>query len=267
LQAAVLRRGYFDEESKEIIQYLIDEAGADVNRRGGTYETVPAAATLQGSPRLVSFLLEKKAAPGLADGMGRLPLHMAMLHGPEHVKLIHAAGADLLRARDKTGRSLLHWATQGGSAEVIDYVLKLLSSDNEDFDVDVDVRDDDGWTALCWAARGCGSEFRAPALGAQFEVVKLLLDRSADPDVQVRFSNKECWTPLKIALYSGSPDDVLKLLNTVPAKEEAGDDSRPEEDAKQKLVTIVTKACLHVDSYCMFCLAVSVPSYLSCLLN
>jgi ankyrin repeat protein len=162
LQAAVLRRGYFDEGSKEIIQYLIDEAGADVNRRGGTYGTVLAAATLQGSPTLVSFLLEKKAVPGLADGMGRLPLHMAMLHGLEHVKLIHEAGADLLRARDKTGRSVLHWAAQGGSAEVIDYVLKLLSSNKE---LEVDYRDNDGCTALCWAARGCGSEFRASRAG------------------------------------------------------------------------------------------------------
>jgi ankyrin repeat protein len=82
----------------------------DANRRGGTYGTALAAATLQGSPALVSFLLEKKAAPGLADGMGRLPLHRAMLHGLEHVKLIHEAVADLLRARDKTGRSVLHWA-------------------------------------------------------------------------------------------------------------------------------------------------------------
>jgi ankyrin repeat protein len=95
LQAAVLRRGYFDEESKEITQYLINEAGADFNRRGGTFGTVLAVAALQGSPTLVSFLLEKKAAPGLAEGMGRLPLHMAMLHGLEHVKLIHDAGANL----------------------------------------------------------------------------------------------------------------------------------------------------------------------------
>jgi hypothetical protein len=137
---------------------------------------------------------------------------------------------------------------------VINYVLKLLSSGNEEFGVDD--RDNDGWTALCWAARGCGSEFGAPAVGAQFEVVKLLLDRGANPDVQVRFSTKESWTPLKIALYSSSVDDV-KLLDTATVKE-AGEDRH--EEATLKLVTSSTKAFLHADSYCMFCLGVSAPS-------
>jgi hypothetical protein len=117
-------------------------------------------------------------------------------------------------------------------------------------------RDEDGWTALCWAARGCGSQFRATALGAQFKVIKLLLDRGADPGVQARFSNKEWWTAPKIALYSSSPDDVLKLLDTATVKG-TGDDCR--EEARHKLVTSATKAFLHVESYCMFCLGVSVP--------
>lgn len=254
LQAAVLRRGYFEEGSKALIQYLIDEAGAVVNRRGGTYGTALAAATLQGSPTLVSFLLEKNAAPGLADGMGRVPLHMAMLHGLEHFKLIHDAGADL-SARDKTGRSVLHWAAQGGSAELVDYVLQLLG-DNEEFDVDD--RDNDGWTALCWAARGCGSEFRGATPGAQFEVVKLLLDRGADPGVQARFSQRENWIPPKIARYSCSPDDVLTLLDSATVKEKQAGDADHEE-ARQKVVTSATKAFLHINSYCMFCLAVSAP--------
>jgi ankyrin repeat protein len=254
LQAAVLRRGYFNEGSTKLIHYLVNEANADVNRTGGSYGTVLAAATLQGSPTLVPFLLEKKAAPGLADGMGRLPLHMAMLHELEPVKLIHDAGADL-GARDKTGRSVLHWAAQGGSAEVVDYVLQLLG-DNDEFDIDD--RDNDGWTALCWAARGCGSEFSSAAPGAQFEVIKLLLDQGADPGVQARFSLREWWTPPKIALYSSSPDDVLNLLDTAAVKEkEAGADGHGE--ARQKLVTSATKAFLHVDSYCMFCLSVCAP--------
>lgn len=211
------------------------------------------AATLQGSPTLVSFLLGKKAIPGLADGMGRVPLHMAMLHGLEHVKLLHDTGADF-RARDKTGRNMLHWAAQGGSAEVVDYVLQQLA-DNEDFGIDD--RDKDGWTALCWAARGCGSEFTSPDLGAQFDVVKLLLDRGAHPGVQARFSPREWWTPPKIALYSGAPDDVLALLDTATLKEKNAGDADHEE--RQKPVTSSSTAFLHIDSYCMFCLVVSVP--------
>jgi ankyrin repeat protein len=253
LQAAVLRRGIFDEEAKEIIRYLINEAGADVNRTGGTYGTVLAVAALQGSSTIVSFLLEKGADSGLADGMGRFPLHMAMLHELDNVKLIHNAGADL-RARDRTGRSVLHWAAQGGSADVMHYVLELLS-DNEDFDIDD--KDNEGWTALCWAARGCITEFRTTGAEAQIEVIKLLLKRGAGLGVQARFSNIERWTPLKIAQYSGAPDEVLELLNPVTAK--AGDDSH--EEAKQRpaasVQRAVTKAFLHVDSYCTFCLGVS----------
>jgi hypothetical protein len=177
-----------------------------------------------------------------------------MLHRLEHFKLIHDAGADL-GARDKTGRSVLHWAAQGGSAELVDYVLQLLG-DNEEFDVDD--RDNDGWTALCWAARGCGSEFRGATPGAQFEVVKLLLDRGADPGVQARFSQREYWIPPKIARYSCSPDDVLTLLDSATVKEKQAGDAGHEE-ARQKVVTSATKAFLHINSYCMFCLAVSAP--------
>jgi ankyrin repeat protein len=260
LQAAVLRRRSFgDEGSHALIQYLIEEAGASVNLRGGIYGTVLAAATLQGSLTLMWFLLGKKALPGLADGMGRVPLHLAMLHGLDHVKLLHEAGAGAdIRARDKTGRNMLHWAAQGGSAEVVDYVLDLLA-DNEDFNIDD--RDNDGWTALCWAARGCGFEFRSPELGAQFNVVKLLLDRGAHAGAQARFSPREWWTPPKIALYSDAPDDVLALLDTAAKNEKDTGDDRHE--GRQKPMPSSTKAYLHVDFYCKFCLVVSFPQLLN----
>jgi ankyrin repeat protein len=253
LQAAVLRRGYFEEGSQALIQYLIDEAGAAVNRKGGTYGTVLAAATLQASPTLVSFLLEKNALPGLADGMGRVPLHLATLRGLEHFKLLHSAGADL-SARDKTGRSVLHWAAQGGSAELVEYILSLLS-EAEDFDIDE--RDNDGWTALCWASRGCGSEFRNAPPEAQFEVVKLLLERDADPGLHARFSNREYWTPPKIARYSCAPEEVVALLDEA-AK---GRDKHAADEERQKVVTSATKAFLHIGSYCAFCLAVCIPLF------
>jgi hypothetical protein len=61
---------------------------------------------------------------------------------------------------------------------------------------------------------------------------------------------------IQIALYSSSVDDV-KLLDTATVKE-AGEDRH--EEATLKLVTSSTKAFLHADSYCMFCLGVSAPS-------
>ncbi|KAN0068216.1 Ankyrin repeat-containing domain protein [Elaphomyces granulatus] len=238
LQAAVLRQESCFGETNDIISYLTEEAGVDINRTGGRHGSALAVAAWRSSSAIVSFLLEKGAAPELADGMGRLPLHLAMLSGLSHVKLILEAAGVHLRARDKTGRSALHWAAQGGNADILGYVIGLLNND-ESFGVDD--KDDDGWTALCWASRGCGTKPRPARLTAQIEVIKLLLEHGADVNVKARFSTKELWTPLRIAMYSCATDDVLELLD-------------PEGGRMTGFGRAETTAFLHSGYFCTFCL-------------
>jgi ankyrin repeat protein len=218
-----------------LLRQLVD-AGADID---------------QASAMMVSLLLEKSAAPGIVDSMGRVPLHLATLRGIDNVKLLLAAGADL-RARDKTGQSSLHWAAHARQVDVLSHVIELLSAAEE---FDINDRDDDGWTALCWAARGCGTQFRGVGVAEQVAVIKLLIDRGADIGVQARFSGKELWTPLEIAQYSVARDEVLELLNPATAKK-AGDKEIQEEPVADTR-RAGTKAFLHVGYYCTVCFGVS----------
>ncbi|RFU27758.1 hypothetical protein B7463_g8575, partial [Scytalidium lignicola] len=251
LQATLLR--YITKEVDTIIRYLVEDARADINRTGGTYGTVLAVAALRGSSDLVSYLLDNGASPSLADGMGRLPLHLAVMNGLVHVKLIQKAGVDV-RARDKTGRTVLHWAAQGGHLEVLSYVIKLLQ---EDSDFNINDKDNDGWTALCWASRGCGMESRPIWGDAQVEILKLLLDNGADIHARGRLSNKEWWTPLNIAQYSGVTEEVIQFLIKETSKK-TGDQNVEHDDWGKKRVNsfrrVGTRAYLHSGYGCMSCL-------------
>lgn len=255
LQAALLRRHSMN-EILPIVHYLIEEAGADVNRAGGTYGTALAVAALRGSSETVSYLLDHGASHGLVDGMGRLPLHLATMNGLVHLKLIHGAGADI-HARDYTGRSVLHWAAQGGHIDVLNHVIKLLKKDNS---FNVDDKDNDSWTALCWVARGCGRKSRPIWSTAQVEIIKCLLDNGADINAKAQFSNNEWWTALDIAQYSGAAEDVIEVLSRAVSTKKRALGAEPEIKELKRVNTFrrtEIKAYLHPDSRCMCCIAVS----------
>ncbi|KAH8805995.1 ankyrin repeat-containing domain protein [Xylogone sp. PMI_703] len=252
LQATMLRP-YDAGDIEPIIRYLIEDARADVNRIGGIYGTVLAIAALQGSSDVVSYLIDKSASPTLSDGMGRLPLHLAVTNGLAHVKSIQEAGADI-KARDKTGRTILHWATQGGHLEVLNYVIKLLRQEDN---FNIDDKDNDGWTALCWAARGCGIESKPIWGTAQVEILKSLLDNGADIHIQARFSTKEWWTPLQIAQYSGAAEEVIEFLTKASSKKTVDHSHEHEERELKRTNTFRRagqKAYFHSGYRCMCCL-------------
>jgi ankyrin repeat protein len=72
-------------------------------------------------------------------------------------------------------------------------VRKLL-----DDGVDVNWKDEDGWTALMWAGGGWG----------HIEVVKLLLDNGA----QVNIQDNNGWTALMVASFNGNSECARLLL-------------------------------------------------------
>lgn len=109
-------------------------------------------------------------------------------------------GCDIY-ATDKAGRNALHWATQGGNIKTVCKILDQPGVANIEADLD-------GWTALCWAARGLipASSFNSKS---QAHVVKLLLEDGADKSIIVQDDRDEIWTPLEIAIYHDTGDELI----------------------------------------------------------
>lgn len=194
------------------VAYLI-EAGADVSQVGGLFSTAIATAAIRGSATLITTLLEKGASPSVPDTMGRLPIHLASLHGTDYYRVISDSVGDEVLVRDKAGRTALHWAAQGGHVSVVERILR--DTGNEAIN-QVDV---DGWTALCWAARGSETHFERVSRDQQIDTIRLLIEKGADVTVECSLPGK-IWKPVDIARYHwqerhvniGDVDEVMELL-------------------------------------------------------
>ncbi|KAK8085845.1 hypothetical protein PG997_007116 [Apiospora hydei] len=144
---------------------------------------------------------------GIPDALGRLALHLAALRGNmEAVEVLLDAGEDAAAA-DKVGRTALHWAVQGGDPAVVSLILTKVGP------AAVNQRDKDGWTPLCWAARGCGCDFinRQVDEADQLEVLNKLIEMGGSKEEISELPEKK-WTPFGIATYHGRLKSVLDLL-------------------------------------------------------
>ncbi|KAK4656987.1 hypothetical protein QC762_0041250 [Podospora pseudocomata] len=209
LSAVCVAYGHSDpSQVEEVIRYLF-EKGVDVNAAGGLFRYPILAAAYNAPVNVVNQFLQKGAKVNTKDGMGRSPIHMAACRGgTENMEALLQAGGDI-KATDGHQRTALHWAAAAGRASV---VKMLLARD----DTNVDAPDVDGWTPLCWAARGgeCWlSDSKVGESSNQSDVIRMLLLHGANRSTFVSISNKK-WTPLKIARFCRVDDDeVIQLLS------------------------------------------------------
>ncbi|KAG5802751.1 hypothetical protein H9Q74_012333 [Fusarium xylarioides] len=235
---------YTSAEKKDIIaRHLINDAGADVNVHGGNMGSVLNAAILSGSLDLIKLILEKGADIGWQDLQGRRPVHYAALKTVQHVHLLlEASGDDEERlgitTKTKSGLTVLHFAVATGRADLVELVLSHTSGT-----ISINEPDDDGWTPLLWACRVCESWGTPKEIS--HEIVKLLLDRGADPSVRGRTSDDREWSPLKMAGFHGASQEVIELLTASPSK-------KKEDDWKSKFH--VSKKAARTTWYCDLCL-------------
>lgn len=223
------------DNSADIVRYLVDR-GADVNARCGLVGYALNAAALTSGPAIIDLLLEKGARVDVRDGTGRTPVHFSAFNSVDVFQRVIDAGCDFA-ARDENGRTSLMWAAQSGQVEVTEKILSMIS------DEDVDVKDRDGWTALCWAARGPGCWRAGQPVSRLVSVMKMLLEHGAEKDVVATTADGRRWTPLKIARYHGAVAEVVELLESEDEK------GRPDDESKL--------ATWHDNTCCDSCLAVS----------
>jgi len=125
------------------VRYLLDH-GADVNRALTPGLTALALAAESGSTITVRLLLDHKAKVSTAERDGRTPLHRART--PEIARMLFAAGANTINARDYEGRTPLFW-----------WIIRIPENSPADAEfvrlaaqhgADLNVRDRDGQTLV-----------------------------------------------------------------------------------------------------------------------
>ncbi|KAI0906243.1 ankyrin [Ustulina deusta] len=188
----------------KILEVLLD-AGADVAASTGLcFGTVGVAAAWGGSCEHISKLLSHGTSFTAVDAMGRSPLHLAALRGELPIFNSVLAAGDTASERDKCGRGIVSWAAQGGNTEILHNALQLVG------DEAINEPDLNGWTPLCWAARGVGA-WDLPSDNQQ-QMVSELLSKGADTTVQSRIKGKKALTPAGIAMYHNCAEEVVRDL-------------------------------------------------------
>jgi ankyrin repeat protein len=174
----------------EMVRSLLD-AGAEVDAKDLRNETPLHKAALAGQGRIVDLLLERGAPVDVqADKTLWTPLHSLACAGDQAgiaISLVEA-GADP-NARDKWGRTPLHWFAMDGYCETVEVLIGA--------GADPDAQDSDGFTPLHRVAmqgHGC---------------VSTLLRKGAD--VHKR-SSRTGWTPLHCTAYGKGYQVARQLL-------------------------------------------------------
>ncbi|KAI1270889.1 ankyrin repeat-containing domain protein [Xylaria sp. FL0933] len=246
LMAVCLPYSMYLEDTDRLTQHLLD-LGVDVNAKSRYVGSPLAAAALSSRPSIVRALLDKGAVSDREDDLKRKPIHLAAINGEGNFRIIEELSGKLTDV-DVLGRSVLHYAAQAGRLRVVKRIFELLP------ELEVDTRDIDGWTPLCWVARGTTnwvSEDRASEPTDPVGVVRYLLERGAYVSVQCKIGD-EVWSPLQLACYTGAPDEIVALLKQRLGPEsqtnEGGEASETANDLNQQkgnvMEGVTCDACL-----------------------
>jgi ankyrin repeat protein len=231
-------------DKSTMIRYLVEEASADVNTHGGYFGSALNVSFLRGSLDMIKLILDKGADVDWADNFGRRPIHYSSFKTLDHVQLLLYSGADVT-AKNKLGQTPLHIAVVTGRVDVVELILSRTKNY-------INEPDHDGWTPLLWACRLCNRWDTASNIEAS--VIKLLLSHGADLWVRGQSWDQE-WSPLKLAMYHGASDEVVKLLTPKIKKRVS---KKGEEEVWDPKFHASHRASRTL-AYCDVCLFVSIP--------
>lgn len=197
----------------EIMEYLVEQKGADPNAEGAMVRNVMLEACLRSEPEAIRYLLDHGGSPFSRDCIG-MPAIFAVCFRSNALPIFDELlerGVDISpNTRDKMGRTILHCAVASRSVEVMKRVLaKEPTLLNE--------KDNDGWTALHWAARSPYLYFRRDFCAGYSNddwaaVVTYLLEQKCPGiDMTVSAMEKE-FTVLSIAQYYDAPSEVIDVI-------------------------------------------------------
>lgn len=176
---------------------LLLDAGAAVILRDMIWGTMLHNAVFGGNEMLVETLLKREEPsmdPKQVDSHGRTLLHFSSAGGKANMISKFLALGLAAGTQDKQGRTCLHFAA---SSKSLPAVKAVLAQD----DVQPSLADKDGWTAMHWAARRGNKE-----------VVEFLADKVELPKAM------QDWSPLRIAQLHGH-DHLIETLSALERKQ------------------------------------------------
>ncbi|KAF4462302.1 ankyrin 1 [Fusarium albosuccineum] len=213
----------------EILELLVEKR-AKPNAPAGLFGYPIISASLVGDKDVVKFFLDLGVSIDVKDAFDRKPAHMACYTSLEALNLLNAPDSDFA-ARDAVGRVPLHYAVLSGEVELVREVLER----SERAGVDINVRDDDGWTPLLWAARSSKRLFHEEDVNdPTTNVVSFLLEKGADPEVEA-----QGWSAATVAYYHG-----MNAIGDLIASRQESAAPRLEEGEKPKNGPLFCDCCL-----------------------
>lgn len=211
-----------EKERRNIVRYLVEELGVDVNAPGGRLGS-PLLRVVHDDKgghdnegnSLLKYLLRKGARIDQGDSHGRTAAHWAAIkHRIGLLRHVLSKYGVNLAARDNYGRTPLHFAAPKWTSEMVVYILEEHPNGSEPSFINA--ADSDGWTPLMWACR------------TELSEVAEVLVKKYGADVHIRSKDGE-WSALKIALLHGWVNVFPEFL--VPSVDAEGrEDSRVTRD-------------------------------------
>jgi len=213
---------------------LLVEAGADVTARTEAGDSaLIVAARRAGAARVVAYLLDKGADISASTKDGATALHRAAESGDmDMLTLLLDRGADV-NARRKSGRSPLASAVVFGHGAAVRYFLSKGAKPNLG-DVGLNRAVFQGNVEIVKALLEAGAElknsggpepiliFACFSYNADPQIVKMLLDRGADPSAK----SQQGRTPLELARERGY-EEVARLLVQAIEQKQALEKGKP----------------------------------------
>ncbi|XP_030647341.1 histone-lysine N-methyltransferase EHMT1a [Chanos chanos] len=176
-------------ELQNVMHLLVEGVDPNLKMENERRRTPLHAAAAEGHTQICHILVQAGANLDMCDADQKTPLMEACENNQlETVQYLLKAGASVGH-KDLRGSTCLHMAARGGHLRVLQTLLSTTS-------VNVNCKDDGGWTPITWATEN-----------GHKEQVKLLLSKGAD----VHMRDKEENICLHWAAFSGS-DDIAQLL-------------------------------------------------------
>jgi len=190
------------QNNQEIVQILIDQ-GANIDIQDNEGHNLLYWAVRNNKPEIVRILLDKGADPNMAGNDRYTPLYWALEKNNEAIiNLIIEAKENLDSTFDNNDHFLLNVNND------LD-LLKAVKANNEnevkqllnEHYIDVNVKDEKGYTPLIWAIRNMSPE-----------IVQMLLEEGANPDIP----DSDGWTAL---IWAAEKDNEAIINLIIDAKE------------------------------------------------
>ncbi|KAG9500800.1 hypothetical protein J7337_006480 [Fusarium musae] len=189
--------------SSEIIALLLVN-GAVPTIPAGLFRYPLISACLSCPPDAIKLLLNPDASTLYQDSLNRRPVHLSCYNSLEVLNILDLPDSDF-SATDVVGRVPLHYAVMRGDIELAQAVLER----SKRAGVDVNVKDDDGWTPLLWAARTSPIwNHQRVDPGLVTGMVSFLLENGADINARGHGVDKD-WTARDVAYYHHYEEQVF----------------------------------------------------------